>query len=153
MLVIRCLRTRVFGRAITRPAVETDEWGIPVKPTWSVNELLSSYPTPSISPATFRRLHEVSALIPPEDGTSKHEERRRELEDLVKLVEAVKLVKVEGHADDPIPDGRIWAQGKGIPLDEDSSRSGNGRERGRDLLNLASRTLEGMYVVETDRRK
>jgi len=78
---------------------------------------------------------------------------RRELEHLVRLVEAVKLVKVDRHADDTIPDGRIWAQGKGIPLKEDASRVRDDEKRGRDLLKLASRTLDGMYVVETDRKR
>ena len=78
---------------------------------------------------------------------------RRELERLVKLVEAVKLVKFDCHADDTIPDGRIWAQGKGIPLKVDISRAGVDETRGKDLLKLASRTLDGMYVVETNRRR
>ncbi|KIM67848.1 hypothetical protein SCLCIDRAFT_1209981 [Scleroderma citrinum Foug A] len=146
-------RTRIFRRLVTKPAVETDECGIPIKPTWSVNELLSSYPTPSISSATLRRLHELSALVPPEEGTPEHETMRRELERLVKLVEAVKLVKFDCHADDTIPDGRIWAQGKGIPLKVDISRAGVDETRGKDLLKLASRTLDGMYVVETNRRR
>lgn len=146
-------RTRIYRRLVSKPAVDTDECGIPVKPTWSVNELLSSYPTPSISSATLRRLHELSALVPPEEGTPEHEKMRRELEHLVRLVEAVKLVKVDRHADDTIPDGRIWAQGKGIPLKEDASRVRDDEKRGRDLLKLASRTLDGMYVVETDRQR
>ncbi|KAL4075746.1 hypothetical protein V8B97DRAFT_2002059 [Scleroderma yunnanense] len=146
-------RTRTFRRLVTKPAVETDTCGIPVKPTWSVHELLSSYPTPFISSATLRRLHELSALVPPEEGTPEHEKTRQELEGLVRLVEAVKLVEVESNTDNTIPDGRIWAEGKGIPLNEDASGTQADDKGGRDLLKLASRTLDGAYVVETDRRK
>lgn len=72
-----------------------------------------------------------------------------ELEELVRLVEAVKLVNLEDRPGDAIADGRIWAEGRGIPLDNDSSTDGDGVQ-GRDLLSLASRTLDGMYVVEAN---
>ena len=97
----RSLRRDLHGlnkRFITldsRTLVETDTSGIPLKPTWSVHNLVSSYPKPTISSANFKRLHELSALHPPPEGTSEHEERKQELEDLVTLVEAVKLVDLE----------------------------------------------------------
>ncbi|KIJ70475.1 hypothetical protein HYDPIDRAFT_78497 [Hydnomerulius pinastri MD-312] len=131
--------------------IETDACGIPLKPTWSVKELLSSYPSPSISPATFKRLHELSALIPPAEGTVEHDTMKKELEEMVRLVEAVKLIKVDGPVDGSIPDGRIWAEGTGILLSEGAV---DGDEaKGRKLLELASRTEGDMYVVETDRKR
>ncbi|KAI6096335.1 hypothetical protein EDD16DRAFT_1673308 [Pisolithus croceorrhizus] len=146
-----CGRTAILKRPLTKAAVETDAYGIPLNPTWSVNELLSSYPMPILSSTTFRRLHELSALIPPTEGTPEHDEMKRELEELVRLVEAVKLVKLEDCPGNTIADGRIWAEGKGIPLDNDSSGDDDGVQ-GRDLLSLASRTLNGMYVVEANSR-
>ncbi|KAI6004029.1 hypothetical protein EDD15DRAFT_2222087 [Pisolithus albus] len=147
---LRCRgRAAIFKRPLTKPAVETDACAIPLNPTWSVNELLSSYPTPTLSSATFRRLHELSALIPPAEGTAELEEMKMELEELVRLVEAVKLVKLDDPPGDAIADGRIWAEGRGIPLDNDSSTDGDGVQGG-DLLSLASRTLDGMYVVEAN---
>lgn len=77
-----------------------------------------------------------------------------ELEDLVKLVEAVKLVDCNVlHSDqeggNKIPDGRILPKGMGIDLtvgDVEEVRNG------RDLLRHAARTEDGFYVVDADRR-
>jgi len=135
----------------TRALVETDEYGIPLKPTWSVQELLSSYPAPSISPATFKRLHELSALLPPKEGTPEYAKLKHELEELIKLVDATKLIKVDEMKDAGIPDGRVMAEGSEIPLDE-TSHDGD-VVRGRDLLSYASRSVDGMYVVETNRSR
>jgi len=54
-------------------------------------------------------------LIPPTEGTQEHEKLTREMEELVRLVEAVKLKEI-GHGEG-VPDGRVWAGGKGIRLD------------------------------------
>ncbi|KII95891.1 hypothetical protein PLICRDRAFT_78507, partial [Plicaturopsis crispa FD-325 SS-3] len=128
---------------------ETDSLGIPLQPTWSVHDLLSSYPTPTITPATFKRLHELSALIPPAEGTVEHDSLKRELEELIKLVEAVKLVQLDDEGG--VPDGRIWAQGTGLQfVDHDEHEDG---ESGRALLRHAARTEEGLYLVDADKRK
>lgn len=137
---------RLSTTVAANPAVETDEFGIPIKPTWSVNELLSSYPTPSMTSVTFRRLHKLSALIPPAEGTPEHDDMKKELERLVQLVEAVKLIKLETQASDVIPDGRIWAEGRGLPLNEPVADVGGEGEQG-DLLSLAARTSDRMYAV------
>ena len=130
-LVRRCLKAQKLIFPLPKPLcirskssashvrAETDSCGIPIHPTWSVNELISSYPTPTITSATLKRLHELSALIPPVEGTTEHGTLKREMEDLVKLVEAVKLVDLsddtgEGSAEGLIPDGRVWAEGTGI---------------------------------------
>jgi hypothetical protein len=139
-----------------RHAVETDSCGIPVRPTWSVNKLISSYPSPSISPTTFKHLHALSALIPPREGSPEYEGLKRELEDLVKLVEAVRLVDVEGSSKDDkviVRDGRIWAQGTGIPLLQGSSEDGEDIESGEALLHHAARTSTGFYVVDAERTR
>jgi hypothetical protein len=131
--------------------VETDECGIPRRPTWSVGALLSSYPKPSIAPDTLKRLHSLSALIPPEEGSPEHAQLTREMEDLVSLVEAVRLVDVdpaEAAAAGPVPDGRIWAKGAGMQLDHGQDRES---VDGRALLQHAERTASGLYVVEADR--
>ncbi|EKM59444.1 uncharacterized protein PHACADRAFT_249940 [Phanerochaete carnosa HHB-10118-sp] len=136
-----------------RAAAEVDECGIPRGPTWSVNELLSSYPKPTITPATLKKLHNLSALIPPGENTSEHAKLTAEVESLVKLVEAVKLVDFGQHevsqAGD-IPDGRIWAEGTGIRLERDEVSQ---ELHGRDLLRNASRTEDGLYVVDIDRSR
>ncbi len=138
--------------------VDFDAHGIPTRPTWSVNELLSSYPVPKITPATLKHLHQLSALIPPQEGTPEHAKLTSEMENLVKLVEAVKLVDVgsTSQAEGEVPDGRIWAEGTGIPLEhsqENVSPKDEGEIHGQALLEHASRTENNLYVVDTGRLK
>lgn len=136
--------------------IDTDSLGIPTRPTWSVDELLSSYPKPKITPATLKHLHELGALIPPEEGTEAHAKITSEMENLVKLVEAVKLVHVESYSEDShiIPDGRIWAEGVGIELSEDLSEEGDDGSSGRALLQHAHKiSPKGMYLVDADKSK
>lgn len=164
MLAQKCLASSLpqFRRACIRwqssnSNVPTDNFGIPLKPTWSVNELLSSYPTPTITPATLKRLHELSALVPPEEHTQEYATLKREMEGLVKLVEAVKLADLnrgDGSVakDGDIPDGRIWAEASGIqslPPQVDIP----GEITGAGLLQFAERTTDGLYIVDADRRK
>ena len=121
---------------------ETDP-AMPRAPVWSVHSLLSSYPRPHVSDGLLKKLHDLSALIPPEGGTEAHEELKNELEEMMRLVEAVKLVdtnapryceppalsnsetnKYHGtletgakdNASSAIPDGRIWPEGVGMTL-------------------------------------
>ncbi|KAN0097281.1 hypothetical protein V8E55_001727 [Tylopilus felleus] len=141
---------RTLGVLLHTRQVGTDACGIPLKPTWSLRQLLSSYPSPSLSPATFHRLHELSALIPPTQGTPEYDARKRELDELVKLVEAVKLVDVGRPTDSSIPDGRVWAEDTGLPMTKEPLDE---EIQGTKLLDYANRTLEGMYVVETDRER
>ncbi|EJF62858.1 hypothetical protein BD309DRAFT_883365 [Dichomitus squalens] len=151
---ISSLASRQFVTRSKSTLVEVDSVGIPLKPTWSVNELLSSYPRPAVSPSELKRLHELSALIPPADGTSEHTKLAQEMEELVKLVEAVKLVDVgEVVEEGAVPDGRIWASGQGVSLDAEAFAASEDADAvsGRALLAHASRTMEGLYVVETDK--
>ena len=138
-----------------RTDVETDEYGIPVRPTWSVNELLSSYPKPTISPAMLKHLHTLSALIPPEEGSPEHAKLTEEMQDLVKLVEAVKLVNTDSVGDgNGVPDGRIWAEGTGIDLDAEPTPTDENEVQGRSLLKYAKNVSpEGLYLIDSDRSK
>ncbi len=144
--------TRRSSRLTPGLSDSIDGDGIPLRPTWSVNELLSSYPKPILEPSTLKRLHELSALIPPEEGTPGHAQLTSEMESLIKLVEAVKLVDVgQGSEEDGVPDGRIWAEGTGIELERDlGDESG---VQGQALLRHAARTDNGLYVVDADRSK
>ncbi|OJT13368.1 hypothetical protein TRAPUB_10134 [Trametes pubescens] len=108
-----------------------------------------------IAPATLKRLHELSALIPPEEGSPEHARLTEEIEDLVKLVEAVKLVDVSEVAEDlehAVPDGRIWAEGEGINLDAELADTEDPEATsGRKLAAHAWFTLDGLYQVEADK--
>lgn len=147
-----CLRQLAFKassiRRISSQAIkhETDLCGIPLKPTWSVNELLLSYPTPPISPAVLNRLYQLSALIPPEEGTEDHAKITRDLQEMVRLVEAVKLVDTQG----------VQIAGRVTLEDADyyneSTDDYSDRITGERLLEEASRTSDGFYVVDTERK-
>jgi len=136
--------------------VETDDCAIPLKPTWSVDELLSSYPRPTISSSALHRLHVLSALIPPTEGTLAHSRLARELEDLVRLVESVRLFDASGTSStvDTTLDSRIWAEGMGIRLQKvpPGDRDLTALDPG-ELLSRASRTEGGFYVVHSDRAR
>lgn len=132
---------------------------IPTQRTWSVNDLLSSYPKPTISSATLDHIHTLSALVPPREGSPERKKLAEELEDLVKLVEAVKLadsslLERTRSEETDIPDGRVWAEDKGIDITTPHEQpSGKETVTGRALLDYASRTADSLYVVEADRRK
>ncbi|KAI0037171.1 hypothetical protein K488DRAFT_25248, partial [Vararia minispora EC-137] len=129
----------------------TDDTAIPLVPTWSVDELLSSYPKPSISPETFARLHELSALISPEGGTPEYVRLSRELGDLVKLVEAVRLADLP-HEEGTIPDGRVRAEGTHIRLEDVKDAEGVEDVLPQsELMARAAQTRDGFYEILTDR--
>ena len=74
------------------------------------------------------------------------------MEDLVKLVEAVKLVDLNrsaGIGEDDIPDGRIWAEGRATTIESD----GDNEVSGSALLQYGTRTKNGLYEVDADRAK
>lgn len=125
---------------------KTDEYGIPLKPIWSVTELLSSYPKPSVSSQTLIRLHELAALVPPAEGTPQHARLKEEMSELVRLVEAVKLVDTQGVTVVP-----RWDT-------EDADRRNSNLPSkdipdGQELLKHAARTQDGFYLVDADRKR
>ncbi|KDQ07736.1 hypothetical protein BOTBODRAFT_80267, partial [Botryobasidium botryosum FD-172 SS1] len=136
-------------------APDVDDLGLPTSPTWSVNQLLSSYPTPTLAPGTLVRLHELAALVPPPDGSPEFSGLSRELGELIRLVEAVKLVHVDrGSGDDGIPDARLWQEGKGIDLFVGSKpKAGETKRHESNVVGHAEQSEDGYYVVETSRRK
>ncbi|KAA1466082.1 hypothetical protein DENSPDRAFT_855880 [Dentipellis sp. KUC8613] len=139
-----------------RPAFDTDDCALPRNPTWSVDELLSSYPKPTIDSKTLDHLRRLSALTPPEEGSEARQQLTQQLEDLVKLVEAVKMVDTRSLASTEgtsIPDGRIWAEGAGIEIQGSprSQEEGDVLDQAK-LLSYAARTENGLYLVDADRK-
>ncbi|KAF5393662.1 hypothetical protein D9757_000290 [Collybiopsis confluens] len=129
---------------------DTDSEGLPVRPVWSVNELLSSYPKPELSSETFKHLHKLSALIPPDEHTPEFGELKKELEELVRLVEAVKLVDTAGVQ--PVDLRPTLGHREEAEVVDEDERAEDG-ETGRELLKYASRTSGEFYVVEADRKR
>ncbi|KZO94877.1 hypothetical protein CALVIDRAFT_538655 [Calocera viscosa TUFC12733] len=173
MLHVLCRRTapRLVtcnrSKSTTVNGIEVDDLCIPTKPTWSVQDQIASSPKITILPETLAHLHKLSALVPPAMGTPEHAKLTTHLEDMVRLVEAVKdvdvsAVKVEGE----VPDGRIWQSGRGMEL-QDYSKEGKdapGKDaggghgdgslaEGAALLKQAERSVGGFYVVEHDRKR
>jgi len=124
-----------------------DDCGIPNKPTWSVDELLSSYPSPTLSSATLLRLHQLSALIPPAEGTTEHRTLKKELEEFVRLVEAVKLVDTRG-IQPAMSHGRIDEQ-----THHKLPQMGECEVNGTQLLKHATHEQDGFYVVDSDKMR
>lgn len=137
---------RVY-QTLTNGSQNTDSCGIPIQPTWSVNKLLSSYPKPTLSSTTLIRLHELSALTPPPEGTAEHATMKQEMEELIRLVEAVRLVDTSNHT--PSHGGQEkdlnCQTSHDIRLESDTA--------GRHLLPHASRTSDGFYVVDSDKKQ
>lgn len=129
-----------------------DELGVPLRATWSVKELLSTYPAPSLSHDTLTRLHRLSALNPPAQNSPDSESLRLELQELLRLVEAVRLVDTSttpgGTEHSDIPDSRIWAEGRGLDLDTPDAQHLK-EAHGRALLKHARKHVDEQYVVET----
>ncbi|KAF7776310.1 hypothetical protein Agabi119p4_4703 [Agaricus bisporus var. burnettii] len=124
--------------------IKTDEYAIPLRPTWSVTELLSSYPKPAVSSKTLIRLHELAALVPPAEGTAEHVDLQKEISELVRLVEAVRLIDTQG-----VSVATRWDR-------EDADKRHEIPEvgpQGQELLEHAARTHDGFYVVDTDRKR
>jgi len=119
-----------------------DPCGIPVEPTWSVDDLLSSYPSPALSNQTIKKLYELSALVPPEESTLRYESVKRSLEEMIRLVEAIRLVDTTG----------VTPRGRRVKEDADREQFAR-KENGEALLKHASRVSNGFYVVDSDRRR
>lgn len=133
----------------------TDDLGMPLEPTWSVKDLLASYPAPTLEPETLKRLHKLSALSPPEEGTAEFDTLRKDLAEMIRLVEAVKTIELPKDGNG-IADGRIWPEARGMPLGE--AESGGALDlpqeaKGRSLLDAATNVKDGLYLVETERKR
>jgi len=126
------------------PLHETDSCGLPLRPTWSVTQLLSSYPSPTLSTTTVNRLHELSSLVPPEEGTPSYNALKQNLEEMIKLVEAVRSV-----------DTSELLAGRSVQEDTDlvAPQTILSGEIGQELLKHASRISDQFYVVDSERRR
>lgn len=121
--------------------------GVPLSATWSVRELLDSYSPPSLDDQTFEKIHRLSALIPPDRGTEEREVLRKELQDLVRLVNAVRVAEVPQGKEGEIPDGRIYPIPHEIDLDAANAVQQEPQASGRELLKHSQIGSETAYVL------
>lgn len=141
-------RNGAVGGQFTATLTETDEYGIPARPTWSVHDLLSSYPKPTLSDEILKKLHDLSALTPPAEESIEYAKLKNEMEELIRLVEAVKLVDTTG-----VIVQERWVESdadRSTPLDPVENDSST---YGTSLLKNAVREKDGFYVVDADRRR
>ncbi|KAF8511171.1 hypothetical protein JB92DRAFT_2726194 [Gautieria morchelliformis] len=132
----------------------TDELGLPLSPPWSVHALINSYSSPTLSDSTLLKMYDSAALVPPAADTREFREVKREMEDLVRLVEAVRTAPqepMEGEGEGPA-DGRVWPSAKGLAL-EDVVDPDEALPSGRELLEHAQRTRNGCYLVDRAQAK
>lgn len=124
---------------------KTDSCGLPIQPTWSVNDLLTSYPSPKLSPNTIARLYELSALVCPPQDAPQFDAVKVELEEMIRLVEAVGLVDTLGTI--------VKGRGEKEDADQDRSYLEQPFDTGSALLKYASRTQDGYYMVDAERKR
>jgi hypothetical protein len=124
-----------------------NEDGVPLSATWSVRELLDSYSPPSLDDPTFEKIHRLSALVPPDRGTQEREVLRKELQELVRLVNAVRVAEVPQGKEGQIPDGRIYPIPQEIDLDMTNTTQEEPLASGRELLKHSQIGSETAYVL------
>ncbi|KAH7343576.1 hypothetical protein B0J17DRAFT_182550 [Rhizoctonia solani] len=150
---VRQFYTGSLCRQKSRANVIVDDLSVPLKATWSVGQLLSTYPAPELSDGTFTRLHRLAAINPLDSASPDKERLKLELKELLRLVEAVKLVdpsSLDGTKQLGL-DSRIWAEGRGMDLDAPMADH-LGEAHGEALLRHAKKHIDGQYVVETAAR-
>lgn len=155
ILSLRTFHTsRPFNSSQSKDPTSVDEYGVPTSPSWSVRQLLKDYPAPTLSNATFEKLHKLSALNPPSDPDER-ESLRRQLEELIKMVNAVRIAPLpDDRGDGKIEDARIWPEDYGIDLERTFQPPGEDEPHGRELL-AHSRVSngEGVYVLPDIKKK
>ena len=146
--------SRPFNSSQFKEPVSVDEYGMPTSSGWSVRQLLKDYPAPTLSDATFEKLHKLSALNAPSDPIER-ESLRRQLEGLIKMVNAVRIAPLsDGGEDGKIEDARIWPEDHGIDLERTVQPPGEGEPHGRELL-VHSKVSngEGVYILPDVKKK
>jgi hypothetical protein len=124
-----------------------------------VNSFLSSLPTPNLSDEQFVHLYSLAALTPPAKGTAEFTDKKKQLLELIRLVEGVRdNATSERHTiQDEIPDGRIWPENQGMDLDWERDIKNVIKdaesEKKPKLLELAQKKhLAGYYSVHRQQR-
>lgn len=146
--------SRPFKSVQSNEPISVDEYGVPISPSWSVRQLLKDYPAPTLSDVAFEKLHRLSALNAPSDPTER-ESLRRQLEGLIKMVNAVRIAPLpDSEEDGKIEDARIWPEDHGIDLERTVQPLGEGEPHGRELLvHSKVSNVEGVYILPDIKKK
>jgi Asp-tRNA(Asn)/Glu-tRNA(Gln) amidotransferase C subunit len=141
-------------RYSTRPIIAD---AIPSKPTWSVRELIDSMPEPKLEHETLQKLHDLSALhLPPRDS-AEYKTLKKDMENLVRLVDAVRVADFENAG--PVLDDSQLAKdemlGHMVMFDHEQMLEEDDRKTqdeipggsGRELLSHAQDSRRHLYHV------
>ncbi|GAA96742.1 uncharacterized protein L969DRAFT_97091 [Mixia osmundae IAM 14324] len=152
------------------PAIGED--ALPLQPTWSVTDDIEASRTDKpISNEDLLHLHRLAALLPPPVDSPEWKRIQAQLSSLRDLIETVRNLPEEPTSveSDQVPDGRIWPQGRSLPLmglqkeqgrlkrqgnkkkldPDDVPRLPASDERGQSLLKLSNMTKDDFYLVPT----
>ncbi|KAH7102984.1 hypothetical protein BKA62DRAFT_698231 [Auriculariales sp. MPI-PUGE-AT-0066] len=125
----------------------TDELGLPTRPVWSVRELLSSYATTPLSYQKLAHLHKLAALIPPVEGSPAAEKLQTDMTELIRLVEAVRLINTDGVEPENLLEPIVLSHTEDMPSATKSHSEPD--VGGKELLQHAERTVTRFYIVDT----
>lgn len=146
--------SRPFKSSQSKEPISIDEFGVPTSSSWSVRQLLRDYPAPTLSDTVFEKLHKLSALNAP-SNPAERESLRRQLEGLIKMVNAVRIAPSPDSGEDgKIEDARIWPEDNGVDLERMVQPPGEGEPQGRELL-VHSKVSngEGVYILPDIKKK
>lgn len=161
-------RTLAVLRSAPGAALELDAEGLlPRGSRWSIRRLLESQPRVNLSSHQLQHLYKLSALNPPAQDSQAEQSIKAELEEMIRLVEAVRrapsssLKSVEAAQQETgqtLPDGRVWPEGHGMPLELDWGTPSKSKTQSTDeispshILKLAKKTHKGFYTAPSPRQ-
>lgn len=137
-----------------KPSVETDELGLPLTPAPIP---IPDIPKSSISRETLVKLHRLSALNPPEEGSPEEMQLKAELGELLGLMDIVKDVEMpQGEVDlrqlltegvgEVVIDEKVAEAGAGVQKARMEEKLEHREKHGKELLDWATRRVGDYYA-------
>ena len=116
-------------------------------------------PLPEIKPATLShdallRLHKLSALNPPAEGSEEERELVDGLGELIGLMELVKDVELEGDVGELLAEGvgEVVIDGSETTISPKPTTPGSSEKSGKELLDWATRRVGDFYAHRVERK-
>ncbi|RSH77717.1 uncharacterized protein EHS24_003284 [Apiotrichum porosum] len=147
----RCLstssRSSTAASSPLRPSVKTTDLGLPVTP---LPDPIPSVPRTPLDRAALHRLCKLAALNPPAKGSEAETQLLADLGELVGLMDLVgEAVTLDADV------GELLTAGVGEIVIDAGKQRGNedkdGEERGRELLQYATRRVGDYYGFKSER--
>jgi len=131
-----------------KPSVETDELGLPLTPAPLP---IPDIPKASISRESLVKLHRLSALDPPEEGSPEELQLKAELGELLGLMDIVKNVEMP-HGEVNL--AQLLTEGVGeVVIDEKVAEASKGVQKVRIEEKLEHREKHGKELLEWATRR